>query len=169
MIRLLLNYTFLLLIFFVTSCDNKSYQFKKSSEITDSLNQERFIIQKQFDRKAIKDTIQFIDKDSVIGTWHYSILLVKEDGSWYGMKPIDKKIKLTFYKSSKYKWKENNTFSKLDTIKYGQYMTANVNDSSYLKLLFNMNSDTIFNQGDTAFSESYLIDYLGKDTLWIRL
>lgn len=142
--------------------------FIEKSEIKDSLSDLRFIRQMQFDREIISDVVQDIDKDSLIGTWVDSIILLYEDNKWNGWKPIDKINKITLFKSSKYKWEEINTYSNLDTIKYGQYWTSNFNDSSYLQLIFNMESDTLFNQGDEGFANSFLIDYFNSDTLLIR-
>jgi len=157
------------LVFFISACENSTdYRFKKGSVLTDSLNQERFIIQKQFDTKRISDTIQVVHKDSIIGVWTDSIMLVREDGKWHGMKPIDKKINLSLFKSSKYEWKEKHSYSKLDTVSYGQYWISNYNDSSFLQLRFNHVGDTLFNHGDTIFSNNYLIDYFNNDKLWIR-
>ena len=151
-----------------TSCDRKDYKFVKGSVLNDSLNESRVLIQKQFDRDIIKSVSQVIDKEALIGLWQDSILLMQEDGKWYGMKPVDKKIELRLYESNKYKWEEKHTYSKLDTIKFGQYWTTNRNDSSFLELIYNMKSDTIFNHGDNAFVKCFLIDYFDDDTLWVR-
>lgn len=159
---------FAIIIFFACENPSKDSKFIIDPELTDSINDARYTRQPMFDRKKFMDIVQNINEDSLVGVWVDSIVLFYEEGIWYGWKPVDKINRIRLYGSSKYKWEEVNTYSKLDTVKYGQYWTSNYNDSSYLQLMYNHKGDTLFNHGDTAFGSSFLIDYFKDDTLLLR-
>jgi hypothetical protein len=136
--------------------------------LTDSVNEDRFVIQKQFDTWKLKDTVQIVSKESLIGLWTDSVVLFYETNKWHGLRPVDEELKLRFFSSSKFEWKETHTYSNLDVMRVGQYWTSNYDDSSFLMFAYNMKSDTLFSQGDSALSYRYLIDYFNLDTLILR-
>ena len=161
--------TSILAIYVLASCNSgNDYSFRKGTELTDSVNQDRFVIQTQFDNWKMKDTIQIVSKESLVGLWTDSIILLHEENKWHGLRPIDEDVELRLFKSSKYERTESHTYSKLNQTHVGQYWTSNYNDSSFLVLAFNMADDTLFRQGDTLLSDRYLIDYFNIDTLILR-
>ena len=105
--------------------------------------------------------------EDITGIWVDSLLWKnrRPDTCWYGVKSLDRHIRLELKKSKVFIWTEKYADATHDRTDKGEFFLSNDSSSTTLMIARNKSIDTLFAQGDTMNGKEFKLYWTGEKRL----